>query len=147
MNIDLTEDDQRLVEELRQAEESDAEVIQRALRALENKQTRRGPKLYGSSYVAPYLDTSMGSLHNWTMKEPEGFLAPEAVITGLDGTPTARGWSEHQLPLMRRWRTRRMNLSTEDAESHWAAVNEAMASRIRVKRDKVHPDQMTLEEN
>jgi hypothetical protein len=147
MDISITEEDQGHIEELRQEGETALEVVQRSLRALRERQCGRKPVLYGSSYVAPYLDTSMGSLHNWTMKEPEGFLVPEAVITGLDGTPTARGWSEYQLPLMRRWRTERMGLGREEAVSHWNAVNEAMASRIRIKRDKVHPNQLTINEN
>lgn len=140
-------DSQPLIDELRLEGEGDSEVVQRALRALQAQQKGRRPMLYGSSYVAPYLDTSMGSLHNWTMKKLEGFPVPEAVITGLDGTPTARGWSEHQLPLMRRWRTERMGLDREEAASHWNAVNEAMASRIRIKRDKVHPNQLTITED
>lgn len=98
---------------------------------------------FGTSYVALYLGVTPTSVHHW-LEDPT-FPQPEAVIHDMAEKVTSRGWSTHQLPELRDWRTFKLGLEEEEASAHWLLVDRDVANQRRCKRDHVTKDQLTFE--
>lgn len=87
--------------------------------------------------VAAYLGVTAGSVHNWCVNPPKGFIEPDAITRGIDGKIVARSWFPEKLPQMREWMENRLGLEKQiDKDNHWALVNEGMKSTREKKRRK-----------
>lgn len=101
--------------------------------------------LLGASRIAAYLGVTTTTISNWILHGTiKGFPGPEVQIMGHAGKIIARGWSEHQIPDMRSWMEKRLDMDSETATAHWSLVDAAACEKERLCRDSVHADQDML---
>lgn len=92
-------------------------------------------KFYDAGHIAVRLGTETRIVTGWANRPTANFPLPLSVVVDKDGKEKPL-WREDQLPPLRNWVARRLNLS--DPAAHWARVDRGE------KEPGDHQDQMAM---
>lgn len=88
---------------------------------------------HSTKAVAAYLGTRQNYVSIWAKNGQDEFPNPASAHCDWSGKITGRGWSDEQLPALRSWMERRLNLSSDEAVTHWEKVDKINEQRGLVR--------------